>query len=142
MGRTMATLKIRNAYDVQKAAEGLIPESEVRAVEIEAIVDTGATYVCVPRSDIEKLGLSFQGNMRIRTANGRTVRRIFGAAEIELLGRKSRMDVMENDEDTPPLIGVVLLEVLDLVVDPKNELVSTNPAHDGKWVVDAYRQAP
>jgi len=141
MGRTTATLKIRNAYDVQKAAEGLIPESEVRAVEIEAIVDKGATYVCIPRPDIEKLGLPFRDNVRIRAASGRTVRRTFTGAEIELLGRGFQMDVMENDEDTPPLIGVLILEALDLVVEPKSERLTTNPAHDGKWVVDVYRQA-
>ena len=141
MGRTKAKLVVRNASDVEKAADRLLPQPDVRAVEVEAIVDTGATYVCLPRAEIEKLGLRFQQNVPIRTANGRTVRRTFGGAEIELLGRSFRMDVMENDEDTPPLIGCLLLEALDLVVDPKAEMVTPNPEHDGKWIVDCLHLA-
>ena len=140
MGRTTAKLKIRNMYDVRNAAEGLIPASEVRAAEVEAVVDTGATYVRLPRADIETLGLPFQQNLPITTANGTTIRRTFSGAEIELLGRTFRMDVMENDEETPPLIGHLLLEALDLVVDPRNQQVTPNPGHGGHWVVDCYRQ--
>ncbi|MBM4037633.1 MAG: aspartyl protease [Planctomycetes bacterium] len=142
MGRTKATLRVRNAYDVERAAQGLIPPSEVRAIEVEAIVDTGATYVCLPRAEIERLGLRFQENRPIRTANGRAVRRVFAGAEVELLGRSFPMNVMENDEETPPLIGFLLLEALDLVVDSKAERVTTNPEHDGKWVLDCFRLAP
>jgi len=142
MGRTTAKLKVQNAYDLQKAAEGLIPASEVRAIEVEAVVDTGATYVCLPRTDIEKLGLPFLQNVEIRTANGRTIRRPFKGAEVELHGRKFPMAIMENDEDTPPLLGFLLLEALDLVVDPKAQQVIANPAHDGKWVADMYAAAP
>jgi len=141
MGRTKAILRVRNAYDVERAAQGLMPQSEVRTVEVEAVVDTGATLVCLPRPEIEKLGLRFRRNVPVRTANGRAVRRTFGGAEAELLGRSFPMDVMENDEETPPLVGCFLLEVLDLVVDPKAERVTTNPEHDGKWVVDCYLAA-
>ena len=141
MGRTKARLIVRNASDVEKAADGALPQPEVRAVEIDAIVDTGAAYVCLPRAEIEKLGLRFVQNAPVRTANGRAVRRIFGSAEIQLLGRTAHMDVMENDEDTPPLLGCVLLELLDLIVDPKAGQITPNPEHDGKWVVDCYLAA-
>jgi predicted aspartyl protease len=138
MGRTVAKLKVTNAYDAQKAAEGLMPQGAVRSVEVEAMVGTGATYVCLPRRDIEKLGLPFLRNVEIRTANGNATRRIFEGASTELNGRSFPMGVMENDEDTPPLIGYLLLEALDLVVDSKSQQVIPNPAHDGKWVADLY----
>ncbi|MBM4048065.1 MAG: aspartyl protease [Planctomycetes bacterium] len=138
MGRTTARLKIKNAYDVQKAAEGLIPESKVRTVKVEAVVDTGATYVCLSRADIQTLGLPFHRKVEIRTANGRASRRTFKGAEIEMSGRSFVMEVMENDEDTPALVGYLLLEALDFVVDLKTRQVMPNPAHDGKWVADLY----
>ena len=138
MGRTTAKLNIQNAYDVQRAAEGHIPPCEVREVEVEAIVDNGATYVCLSRQDIERLGLPCHQNVEIRTANGRAIRRTFKGAEVGLCGRSFVMEVMENDEDTPPLVGYLLLEALDLVVDPKTQQVIPNPAHDGKWVADLY----
>ncbi|MBM4034662.1 MAG: hypothetical protein FJ291_23200 [Planctomycetes bacterium] len=137
MSRTKVILKVRNLGDVFKAAEGLIPPSAVRAIETEAIVDTGATYVCLSRSDIEKLGLLFHRNTNIRTANGPATRRLFRGAEIELNGRDAEMEVMENGEGTPALVGYLLLEALDFVVDPRSEQVIGNPEHDGKRVADA-----
>ena len=45
---------------------------------------------------------------------------------------------MENDESTPALVGYVVLETLDFVVDPKANKVIPNPAHEGKWMADLY----
>jgi len=138
MGRTVVKLKVTNSHDQAKATEGLIQESAIRRIEVEAIVDTGATYVCLSRADIEKLGLAFVREVPIRTANGPTRRRLFEGARVALKDRDFPMDVMENREDTPPLVGFLLLEALDFVVDPKSQQVIGNPAHDGKWVADCF----
>jgi len=138
MGRTLEKIIVRNFGDVLKFEEGIIPEENIRAVEIDAVVDTGATYVCISREEIEKLGLLYHDSISIKTANGRAKRRTFKGAEVELNGRSFVMEVMENDDDTQALIGYLLLEALDLVVDPKSQEVIPNPAHDGKWVADLY----
>jgi len=140
MGRATATLTIRNAYDAHNAVQGLIADADVRTITIEAIVDTGATLVCLPKATIEELGLPFHEEVRVRTANGPVTCRTFMGAQIELLGRSFLTEVMENQEGTPPLLGCLLLEALDLVVDPRAERVTTNPDHDGKWVVDCFPQ--
>jgi predicted aspartyl protease len=137
-GLSPVILKVRNYGDMQKAAEGLIPATAVRAIEIEAIVDTRATYVCLPRSDIEKLGLSFHRDIDIWTASGRVSRRLFSGAWVGLMERDTVMEIVENDEGTPPLVGSLLLDALDLVVDPGSQQVTTNPAHNGEWVLDCF----
>jgi len=138
MGRITERLIVRNYVDVVKASENLIPSNQVRTVEVDAIVDTGATYVSLSKADIEKLGLPFHNITHIKTANGPANRRIFKGAEIELKGRTFVMEVMENDDTTPALIGYLLLEALDFVVDPKTQSVIPNPEHEGKWVADMY----
>ncbi len=138
MGRTMARLTVENIFDVQKAAEGGISPDQVRRVEVDAIVDTGASLVSLPRSEMAKLGLLFNRSVPVRTANGSVTRRTFMGARIILNGRDFEMEVMENDDQTPPLIGVLILEALDLVVDPKTQKLIGNPAHDGQWVLDLY----
>ncbi|MEW6096014.1 MAG: retropepsin-like aspartic protease [bacterium] len=138
MGRTTEKLKVRNYGDIVKADEGLIEPAQIRTVEVDAIVDTGATYVCIGRDEIERLGLKFHSNVSIKTANGPAERRTFEGAKIELKGRSFVMEVMENDENTPALIGYLLLEALDFVVDPKTQSVIPNPAHEGKWIADLY----
>jgi hypothetical protein len=55
---------------------------------------------------------------------------------LTIQGRDTEMDVMENDELTPPLIGYLVLENMDWVVDVKAQKLIPNPAHDGKWITD------
>ena len=74
----------------------------------------------------------------MRTANGNVGRRIFAGAKITIKDRTVEMQVMESDEKTPPLIGYLVLEALDFVVNPKTQGVMGNPEHDGEWIVDLY----
>ena len=151
MGRTLEKVSVINYGDILKAGEGLIKEEEIRSIEVSAVVDTGATYLCLPPNEIAKLGLPFHKTVQIKTANGRArllpksseyggqaSRRTYKGAEIELKGRSFVMEVMENDEETPALIGYLVLEAMDFVVDPKTQEVIPNPAHDGKWTADLY----
>ena len=138
MGRVIEKVIIKNYGDIVKARENLINEDDIRIVNIDAIVDTGATYLCLPPSVVSKLGLPFHKSVQIKTANGRAIRRTYKGVEIELKGRSFVMEVMENDEDTPALIGYLVLEAMDFVVDPKTQAVIPNPAHDGKWTADLY----
>lgn len=138
MGRVTEKLLVKNYVDVANASVGIIKPEQIRMLETDAIVDTGATYVCLSRKNIETLGLPFHNTINIKTANGKASRRTFEGAKIELKGRSFVMEVMENDEDTPALIGYLLLEALDFVVDPKTQSVIPNPAHEGKWVADLF----
>ncbi|MCH8291876.1 retropepsin-like domain-containing protein [Candidatus Poribacteria bacterium] len=138
MGRTTEKVRIQNFGDILKVLEGSISEAEIRTVEVEAIADTGATYLCLPPSVIEEIGLIYSYSRSVKTANGIVERRIFKGADITIKGRNEQMSVMENDRQTPPLIGYVVLEVLDFVVDPKSQALIPNPANEGKWMSDLY----
>ena len=138
MGRVVEKVKVKNYVDVFQASEGVLPEDQIRTVEVDAVVDTGATYLCLPPSVIEQLGLLYSHSSSVTTANGDVERRIFAGGDITVKERNVQMQVMENDEHTPPLIGYLILEALDFVVNPKTRGLMGNPEHDGKWVVDLY----
>ena len=136
MGKTVENVMVTNFGDILKVKEGLLQAENVRTVEVEGMVDTGAAYLCLPPGVIEKLGLLFSHARE--TANGRVKRCIFSVASITIQGREIKMDVMENDAGTPPLIGYPVLQAMDLVVEAKKEKVIPNPANEGKWVIDLY----
>ncbi len=138
MGRVTERIKVQNLIDVYNAAEGDLAETDIRTVEIDAMVDTGAAHLCLPPAAIKKLGLLASGSQRVRTANGAVTRRIFKGADVTIKERSTETAVMENDDDTPALIGYIILEMLDFVVDPKGQKVIPNPEHDGKWIMDLY----
>ncbi len=138
MGKTIEKVIVKNFGDMVLISRGLIKENEIRTVEVDAVVDTGAAFLCLPPEVIDKLGLLYSHSRGLTSANGRVERRIFNGAVIIIQGRDIQMQVMENDATTPSLIGYLVLETMDFVVDPKGQKVIPNPAHDGKWVMDLY----
>ena len=136
MGKIAEEVIVKNFSDILKATEGIIKEDEIRTVALEAIVDTGAAFLCLPPEVIAELDLMHSHSRDIITANGKVKRGVFAGAVISIKGRETQMSVMENDETTPPLIGYLVLEDLDLVADTKSQKLIPNPEHDGKWITD------
>ncbi|MCS6989741.1 MAG: retroviral-like aspartic protease family protein [Chloroherpetonaceae bacterium] len=62
MGRVRQTAFLRNSADLVQAQEGKLPIEKVRSLEVEFLVDTGASYVCLPKPMIETLGQVRRGN--------------------------------------------------------------------------------
>lgn len=136
MGTVTEKVTLKNFVDIVNSSKTLIPQESVKTVEIEAIVDTGAAFLCLPPVIIQELGLLYIRSRQVVTANGIVSRRIFGGALIMIQEREIQMEVMENDEFTPPLIGYLVLEDMDLLVDVKGQKLIPNPAHEGKWITD------
>jgi clan AA aspartic protease len=138
MGRIVVKVKVENLAEILLAERGLHPADQVKSIELEALVDTGATLLCLTPKDIEKIGLSLFTTRTAMTANGTVECKIFQGARLTILGRMCTADVMEVPEGTPSLVGYFPLENLDLVVDPKQQAVTPNPAHGGRMVMDLY----
>ena len=101
---------------------------QTKSVEIEAVIDTGATMVVLPQNVVEKLGLKKIRETRVRYANNKTeLKSIYGVVTIEIKGRTGNFDVLAEAEGSQPIIGQVVLEILDLVVDPRTRTLTPNP---------------
>jgi clan AA aspartic protease len=129
MGRVMARLKLTNFIDEEMAIQGLVDPSRVRRIEIEALVDTGATMLVLPADVVQALGLRYKGTRPVRYANG-TIARIpwVSGVMLEVLGRGTVFNALVEAAGTTALIGQIPLEELDLIVDPKSREVRVNPA--------------
>jgi len=88
-----------------------------RIVEVDALVDTGATLTVVPRRLVEELGLEVTGRVSAMTVGGKIEverTRIW----VELEGRGDIVPAVISDIVDRVLIGITTLEVLGLQVDP------------------------
>src|SRR4029079_13673093 len=122
-------VKISNCTDVENARRGLMPTASVRSIQIDALVDTGATMLALPEDVVEKLGVPSLGIRRVRDARGIVVEVPWvGDLRVEILGREMTTDALVLPSGATPLIGQIPLEALDLVVDPKSREVHVNPA--------------
>ena len=137
MGKVIVNLKLTNYSDLilrrLKLAKG-----KPRAVEVEALVDTGATRLHLKPSVIKKLGLARTDTVRSQTTNGDAIRYKYEPVELELMERRETFDVIEVPENVPNLLGQVPLEVLDFVVDAKGQKLIPNPAHGGEQMTEEY----
>jgi clan AA aspartic protease len=142
MGMVMTKVTLWNNTDLDKAAEGTMRSEDVRTVEIEALVDTGATQMVLPIDVCKKLGLRPGRTVPVLLADG-TDREMtyYTSLHISILGRDMNCDALAAPEGTTPLIGQIPLEALDLVVDPKSRELRTNPAHPDGPLMYALRAA-
>jgi predicted aspartyl protease len=83
----------------------------------------------LPQNIVNELGLKKIRKVKVKNANNTTESKyIYGVATIEIKGRSGNFDVLAESEGSQPLIGQVVLEVLDLIPDPKSKTLIPNPA--------------
>jgi predicted aspartyl protease len=137
MGKVLVAANIENLADLVRLQDGLIPAEEVRSVEVtDALVDTGATGLLLPKRLIAKLGLQLLRTRQARTIAGRTPLAMYRAVRLSVQGRECISDVGEIPDDFPVVIGQVPLELLDWVVDLKGGRLIGNPDHGGEQMID------
>jgi predicted aspartyl protease len=138
MGKVLVAAKIENLDDLFSLDKGQLPAEQVRSIEVnDALVDTGATGLLLPRRLITQLGLHAYRTRPSRTIAGTLPMAIYRAVRLTIQGRDCISDVGEIPHDFSPIIGQVPLELLDLVVDPRGQRLIGNPAHGGEFMVEA-----
>ena len=116
MGKVIEKVRLTSLFDSTKIKE------------VEAVIDTGATMLVLPRDVIEELGLRKIGERRVRYANNQIqIKSVYRGVILELKGRDGIFDVLGEVEGSEPLVGQIVLEALDLIVDPITKTVIPNP---------------
>ncbi len=139
MGKVIVTAKIENLEDLFNAEKGILPDGQVRRLEVpDAIVDTGATTLLLPKRMIAALGLKPLRTRHSRGLGGDFLLPMYGTVRLTIQGRDCSLDVGEIGDEYPVLIGQIPLESLDWVIDPKGQRLIGNPEHGGEWGVDAF----
>ena len=138
MGKVTTQIKVENWDDTTLLAAGARKEKP-RAIETDALVDTGAVKFYLKTSVIRQLGLRPIGELKSRTMSDRMeTRRIFSPAFLEIQGRSGRFDVIEVPDTLPNIVGQIPLEDLDWVVDCRNQKLIPNPEHKHGELCDDF----
>ncbi len=134
--RHTTTIELVNRKDMLLAEAGVMKSEDVRCIIVDdAIVDTGATRLSLPKPVIEQLGLTPIGRTRARTTNGIVDRFIYSEVRFTVLERSGTLEITELPENVPVLVGHMVLEMLDLCLDIRKGL-TYNPDHDNEWIED------
>lgn len=135
MGRIFQKAKVVSSADLVLAKAGQLRADQIRELDVNFLVDTGATMICLPTDMIRRLGLYQRGETEVDTGDGPKDKRIFSSIDLCVLDRSGIFDVMELPSGTTPLLGAVPLQILDLYPNPQKESLEGNPKHGGKRVL-------
>ncbi len=96
--------------------------------EIEATVDTGATYTVIPAALLQELGVRVTRQDVFELADGRRLEMNMGRAWITIHGKTEVSPVVFGQDGTAPLLGAMTLQILALAADSVGERLVPRPA--------------
>ena len=101
-------------------------KAELKPMTVRMLVDTGASYTCLPEHVVTQLGLDAKGTRDITTADGaeHTVPYV-GPLEVRYDNRLSFSGALQLGDE--PLLGAITMQDMDVVVSLKDEKLVVNP---------------
>ena len=116
MGLIHADIELANARQ-----DDLLP------MTVNALVDSGALHLCVPRHVANQLNLPVLDRREVTVASGeaQTVDYV-GPVRIRFANRQCLVGALVLGDQ--PLLGAIPMEDMDLVISPARQTVTVNPA--------------
>lgn len=129
MGRFSVEVELANNDDVVLAKAGHLPEDRVRRIKLRGVVDSGAMCLVLPEAAARQLGLEPAGDVNVRYADNHTARReTVKGVLLTHANRDGVFDAVVEPTRDSALIGAIVMETLDLVIDcGRQALVPTDP---------------
>ena len=128
MGEVRVKVRLENDRDVIMYEEGKITKDEIRMLDVDALADTGAVMVLLPQDIVETLGLKKIDRAIVTLANEEKIELdVAGRVSLTIANRNMKTDCLVGPPRCEALIGQIVLERLDLVIDPLKRTVTARP---------------
>lgn len=115
MGTIHASISLRNPR-----------EPELHAIDVDALVDTGALHLCVPQHVAHQLKLTKLYERTVTTADGREhVCDYVGPLEVKFENRGCFTGALVLGDEV--LLGAVPMEDMDVLLSPADRRMVVNP---------------
>ena len=126
-----ADVELVNAKDIGLAEEGYMPEAEVRRMDVQMLVDSGAYMMGINDEIRAQLGL----NKTLRRAPARLADNqvvdldVVGPIQVRFANRIANVDAIVLPRNAKPLLGAIPMEYMDVLIDPRAQQLIVNPEH-------------
>ena len=139
MGEIRASVTLENSDDRAVMYRGHGVEADIRRTTVEGIVDTGAVSLIIPEEIARELGLRPWGTRTVVYADERREERPVTGVRIEIGNLATQTEAIVGPAGSQVLIGQVVLELLDLVADCRNQTLA--PRHPEGPVLAVRRES-
>lgn len=134
MGEVRVKVKLTNPMDQAMAHEGFKTASQIREIDTDALVDTGAVNCVLPSHLADSLGMRRMFKQTAQYADGREEEvDVTEPVLFEIMGRMVYEECLVLGDEV--LIGQTALESTDLFVDCRSGQLIPNPAHPNQPVI-------
>jgi len=120
---------VENYRDRLLTENGYLEPENIRSEKVRVLADSGSTMLVLPQDLIERLGLIIKKDKVIVTyADERKEERpVAGTLTVRVGDRSMETDCVVNPPTSEPLLGQIILERLDLLVDCKEGKLIPRP---------------
>jgi clan AA aspartic protease len=143
MGIIYADLTLMNADDAGAVRQGFKQASEIRSVQVRALVDTDAYTMGLPEAVAIQLDLPVLEYREFDLADGSKKKLpMMGPVLVRFRNRQTIcFAVRTQDEDV--LLGAIPMQDLDVVLNPRKETIEVNPEspYPPKMKLKGFREA-
>lgn len=129
MGIVYANIELLNGDDVALHRRKFISDEDIRCVNLNMMVDSGAIMLTINEEIREALGLSIIDHRLSQLADGtRLMLPVAGSIEVRYEGRFCTTNALVLPDDQEPLLGAIPMEEMDLWINPaRNILTAIHP---------------
>lgn len=130
MRQIYADIEIINNDDLAFARRKVIGEEEVRRMNVNALVDTGAYLLCINEEIQQQMQFPVVEKRKGQLANGQIEEfDVVSSVELRFKNRRTICNAMVLPSDSEILLGVIPLEDMDVLIDPLRQELIVNPDH-------------
>lgn len=130
MGLIYAEITLINAADLEMAKRNMIARDEVKQINVNMLVDSGAYQMAINEAIQEQLDLPFIEKKKLVLADGRIHEfDVVGPILVKFKNRTATCSAIILEGNTEPLLGAIPMEEMDVLIDPKRQELIVHPDH-------------
>lgn len=128
MGLVHADIELVNSIDAGMAKRGFIRPEEVRRINVNALVDSGAYMLAINENIRQQLGLDKIREQTARYADDslHTLDEV-GPIGVIFENRFTTTHAIVLPGDAEVLLGAIPMEAMDVIIDPRDQQMKVHP---------------
>lgn len=128
MGLIYADIEIINGDDLVMVRRHLMGEEEIKKMNLNALVDTGAINMCINENIQAYMQFPLIEHRRFVVATGEIKELpVVGNVEVRFKNRGTTCRAIVLPGDSEVLLGAIVLEDMDVIINARRQELDVNP---------------
>ena len=125
-----ADIELINNGDLLLAKRHIIAQDDIRRLQLNVLVDSGAYMMAINETIQSQLELPFVEKRKVQIADGSVVEYdVVGPVDVRFANRKATCNTFVLPGDAEPLLGAIPMEEMDVLIHPQRQQLIVNPQH-------------